>query len=147
MGAGSSRDERVREALQAARDAEVPASERAAESARVWALAEERRGELMAAQQAIDASGQGSRADAELRVGHDGGAGVERHLDLRDDRDVTLGGVADQLPDLVLGVVPEAARSVAAAVAARARGASIFRVHDVAAARQALDVFEAIHSI
>jgi dihydropteroate synthase len=39
------------------------------------------------------------------------------------------------------------AGSVAAAVAARARGASIFRVHDVAAARQALDVFEAIHSI
>jgi dihydropteroate synthase len=47
-----------------------------------------------------------------------------------------------------LSGVEDAARrapgSIAAALAARARGAQIFRVHDVAETRQALDVWEAI---
>ena len=41
---------------------------------------------------------------AELGVGGDRGAGVAGDVDLRDDADAALGGVADDVADLVLGV-------------------------------------------
>ena len=40
---------------------------------------------------------------AEFGVGVDGGLGVAGHVDLRDHRDVPLGGVGDDLADVVLG--------------------------------------------
>ncbi len=41
----------------------------------------------------------------EFGVRGDGGLRVARHVDLGDDGDVPLGGVGDDLPDVVLGVV------------------------------------------
>ncbi len=61
--------------------------------------------------------GEAIRGDAQFRVSDDLGSGVERHLNLRHDRDVTVGRVLDDQANVVLRIEAEAARPRAVAMA------------------------------
>ena len=66
-------------------------------------------------------SAQLVRIQSQHRVRHDGSAGVRGHLDLRHQGDVPRRSVADQVTDVVLGVVPAAVPSGSPVSAAERR--------------------------